>query len=229
MEKIMIDAMGKQCPIPVVMMKKALDEQPQVSCAEILVDNEIAVKNLAKLANSQNCSFQWKKLEEKKYQVVLTRNSQSVEAVDSQGNGNGRSAVTVDSQSSDSQGSQNTAQTANCCLPEDKTVVAISSAAMGNGNDELGHTLMKGFLYALSQLEKLPEKILFYNGGVTWTTEGSDSLEDLKTMEEQGVEILSCGTCLNFYGLTDKLKVGSVTNMYDIVESMAKADKVIHP
>ena len=65
--------MGKQCPIPVVMMKKALDEQPQVSCAEILVDNEIAVKNLAKLANSQNCSFQWKKLEEKKYQVVLTR------------------------------------------------------------------------------------------------------------------------------------------------------------
>ena len=64
MEKIMIDAMGKQCPIPVVMMKKALDEQPQVSCAEILVDNEIAVKNLAKLANSQNCSFQWKKLEE---------------------------------------------------------------------------------------------------------------------------------------------------------------------
>ena len=108
-------------------------------------------------------------------------------------------------------------------------MVVISSAAMGNGNDELGHTLMKGFLYALSQLEKLPEKILFYNGGVTWTTEGSDSLEDLRSMEEQGVEILSCGTCLNFYGLTDKLKVGSVTNMYDIVESMAKADKVIRP
>lgn len=229
MEKITIDALGKQCPIPVVMMKKALDEHPQVSEAEILVDNEIAVKNLAKLANSQNCSFQWEKLEEKKYQVVLTRNSQSVEAADSQGNGNGRSTVTVDSQSSDSQGSQNTAQTANCCLPEDKTVVVISSAAMGNGNDELGHTLMKGFLYALSQLEKLPEKILFYNRGVTWTTEGSDSLEDLRSMEEQGVEILSCGTCLNFYGLTDKLKVGSVTNMYDIVESMAKADKVIRP
>lgn len=214
MEKIMIDAMGKQCPIPVVMMKKTLDEQPQVSCAEILVDNEIAVKNLAKLANSQNCSFQWKKLEEKKYQVVLTRNSQSLETMEEQISENDPGAAQTVS---------------NCCFPEDKTVVAISSAAMGNGNDELGHTLMKGFLYALSQLEKLPEKILFYNGGVTWTTEGSDSLEDLKIMEEQGVEILSCGTCLNFYGLTDKLKVGSVTNMYDIVESMAKADKVIHP
>ena len=155
-----------------------------------------------------------KKLEEKKYQVVLTRNSQSLETMEEQISENDPGAAQTVS---------------NCCFPEDRTVVAISSAAMGNGNDELGHTLMKGFLYALSQLEKLPEKILFYNGGVTWTTEGSDSLEDLKTMEEQGVEILSCGTCLNFYGLTDKLKVGSVTNMYDIVESMAKADKVIHP
>ena len=150
MEKIMIDAMGKQCPIPVVMMKKALDEQPQVSCAEILVDNEIAVKNLAKLANSQNCSFQWKKLEEKKYQVVLTRNSQGLEAMEEQISENDPGAAQTVS---------------NCCFPEDRTVVAISSAAMGNGNDELGHTLMKGFLYALSQLEKLPEKILFYNGG----------------------------------------------------------------
>ena len=207
------------------MMKKALDENPQVSEAEILVDNEIAVKNLAKLANSQNCSFQWEKLEEKKYQVVFTRNSQG--AAEKQGSENGLGAGTAGSQPGAN--TQNAAQAANCCLPEDKTVVVISSAAMGNGNDELGHTLMKGFLYALSQLEKLPEKILFYNGGVTWTTEGSDSLEDLKSMEEQGVEILSCGTCLNFYGLTDKLKVGSVTNMYDIVESMAKADKVIRP
>ena len=153
--------MGKQCPIPVVMMKKALDEQPQVSCAEILVDNEIAVKNLAKLANSQNCSFQWRKLEEKKYQVVLTRNSQSLETMEEQISENDPGAAQTVS---------------NCCFPEDRTVVAISSAAMGNGNDELGHTLMKGFLYALSQLEKLPEKILFYNGGVAWTTEGSDSL-----------------------------------------------------
>lgn len=225
MEKITIDALGKQCPIPVVMMKKALDENPQVSEAEILVDNEIAVKNLAKLANSQNCSFQWEKLEEKKYQVVFTRNSQG--AAEEQGSENGLGAGTAGSQPGAN--TQNAAQAANCCLPEDKTVVVISSAAMGNGNDELGHTLMKGFLYALSQLEKLPEKILFYNGGVTWTTEGSDSLEDLKSMEEQGMEILSCGTCLNFYGLTDKLKVGSVTNMYDIVESMAKADKVIRP
>ena len=69
----------------------------------------------------------------------------------------------------------------------------------------------------------------FYNGGATLTAEGSDSLEDLKHLEEQGVEILTCGTCLNYYGLSEKLQVGSVTNMYAIVEKMTGADKIIKP
>ena len=108
-------------------------------------------------------------------------------------------------------------------------VVAIDTDAMGRGSDDLGRTLMKGFIYAVSQLETLPKTILFYNGGAKLTVEGSVSLEDLKSMEAQGVQILTCGTCLNFYGLTDKLAVGSVTNMYVIVETLAKAGKVIKP
>ena len=88
---------------------------------------------------------------------------------------------------------------------------------------------MKGFIYALSQQEELPSTILFYNGGAKLTTEGSLSLEDLKSMEAQGVQILTCGTCLNYYGLSEKLAVGSVTNMYSIVEALANADKVIKP
>ena len=88
---------------------------------------------------------------------------------------------------------------------------------------------MKGFLYAVSQLPELPGTILFYNGGAHLTVEGSDSLEDLRNMEAQGVEILTCGTCLNFYGLTEKLAVGGVTNMYAIVEKLAGASKVIRP
>ena len=88
---------------------------------------------------------------------------------------------------------------------------------------------MKGCIFAISQLETLPKTMLFYNGGAKLTAEGSDSLEDLKGLEEKGVEILTCGTCLNFYGLQDKLAVGSVTNMYTIVEKMAGADKIIKP
>ena len=88
---------------------------------------------------------------------------------------------------------------------------------------------MKGFLFALSQLESLPQTILFYNGGAKLTVEGSGSLEDLKAMEAQGVEILTCGTCLNHYGLTEHLAVGGVTNMYAIVEKLAGAEKVVKP
>ena len=89
--------------------------------------------------------------------------------------------------------------------------------------------LMKSFLYALTQQDELPDTILCYNGGAKLTCEGSESLEDLKDLAARGVEILTCGTCLNFYGITEKLQVGSVTNMYDIVERMSSADRVIKP
>ena len=98
---------------------------------------------------------------------------------------------------------------------------------MGHGNEELGKILMKSFIFALTQLDDLPQTILFYNGGATLTTEGSQSLEDLKTLEAQGVEILTCGTCLDFYGLKDKLAVGQVSNMYTIVEKLNNADNII--
>jgi len=119
-----------------------------------------------------------------------------------------------------------------CELPRNgkkNTVVVISSKAMGHGGDELGTALMKGFICALSQQETLPTTILFYNGGANIPVEGSVSLEDLKNLEAQGVEIRTCGTCLHFYGLTDKLAVGEVTNMYTIVEKMTGADLIVKP
>ena len=117
------------------------------------------------------------------------------------------------------------------CAPDSRGnfVVAVDCDTMGRGSEELGKILMKGFLFAVSQLEHLPGTILFYNGGARLTVEGSDSLEDLRAMEAQGVEILTCGTCLNHYGLTEKLAVGGVTNMYAIVEKLSAASKVIKP
>ena len=103
-----------------------------------------------------------------------------------------------------------------------KTVVVLSS-------DKIGGALMKAFVFALSQQETLPDTILCYNGGVKLTCEGSESLEDLKGMAARGVEIMSCGTCLNFYDLKEKLAVGEVTNMYVIVEKMSGADRVVRP
>lgn len=109
------------------------------------------------------------------------------------------------------------------------TVVVISSDRMGSGNDELGKVLMKGFVFAVSKLDELPSAMLFYNGGATLTAEGSESLEDLKELEAQGVEIMTCGTCLDYYGLKEKLEVGTVTNMYSIVEKMNQAERILRP
>lgn len=109
------------------------------------------------------------------------------------------------------------------------TVVVVSSDKMGEGDAELGKTLMKSFLFALSELDEPPQTILFYNRGAFLTCEDSDSIEDLKNMQERGTEVMTCGLCLDYYGLKEKLMAGSVTNMYHIAEAMATAGRIIRP
>ena len=202
MANVKINAVGDQCPVPVVKATKALKEFKEAGTLEVQVDNEIAIQNLTRLANSKNLKPSSEKLGEELYKITM-----QVEGP-------------VEVSEAD----------INCAVDNrGDFVVAIDTDIMGRGSDELGKTLMKGFIFALSQLETLPKTILFYNGGAKLTTEGSVSVEDLKNMEAQGVEILTCGTCLNFYGLTDKLAVGGVTNMYTIVEKLASAGKVIKP
>ncbi len=202
MAKVTVNAMGDQCPIPVVKTLKALSALTEPSVVEVLVDYEIPVQNLTRLASSKGLKSVSEKLGEKEFVVRM-------EVPDP-------AAV---------KGSEEDA----ACHPDQRgdTVVAIASECMGHGDKELGATLMKGFVYALSQQEELPRTILLYNGGAKLSVEGAVTVEDLKSMEAQGVEILTCGTCLNFYGLQDKLAVGSVTNMYTIVEKLMQAGKVI--
>lgn len=107
-------------------------------------------------------------------------------------------------------------------------IVVISSDSLG-GDKELGKILMKSFIFALTKQDAFPETIIFYNEGVKITTQESDTVKDLLFLDSEGVEIVNCGTCLDFFKLKDDLKVGSITNMYDIVERMEKAEKVIKP
>lgn len=105
--------------------------------------------------------------------------------------------------------------------------IVISNDKLGLGNDELGAVLIKSYLYALTESSNLPTNLIFLNGGVKLTVEGSDSIDNLKLLEEKGVNIYSCGTCLDFYGLKEKLIVGEITNMYSIVEKMNSSDNTI--
>lgn len=111
----------------------------------------------------------------------------------------------------------------------EKVVIYINSNLLGIGEEALGTILMRAFLKTLLDLKPIPSKLIFINSGVRLTTEGSEVLETLKAISEQGVEILSCGTCLDFYGLKEKLKAGVISNMYDIAQSLVEADRLIRP
>ena len=214
---ITVNAMGDICPIPVVKTKKALGELNGPGEIEVLVDNETAVKNVTKMARSSGAEAESEQLGDKQYRVLITVGEDAAEKLKS------AKRPAVQPQGQDQQ------ETAAGCRTCVGTVVAVGSDRMGEGSEELGHILIKSFIFALTQLDDLPDKILFYNGGAKLTVEGSESLEDLKTLEEQGVEIMTCGTCLDYYGIKDKLAIGGVTNMYSIVEMLQSAMSVIRP
>ena len=201
---IQVNAIGDACPLPVIKTMNALKELGGAGTVEVLVDNEVAVQNLTRLAENKGCTIRTEMVSEKEYRVTLTASG----AVEQTGN-----------------------EASFCTVPaaQKKIVVVIAADHMGEGNDELGKILLKGYLFALTQQETLPSTILFYNGGASVTCEGSASLDDLRELAKLGVEILTCGTCLNYYGLTDKLRVGEITNMYVIAEKQLQADLVIRP
>ena len=202
---IKLDERGHQCPLPVINTKKAIENAPGGETVLVLTDNEISVQNLNKLAVQKGYGFSFVKKADNLFE----------------------STITV------SEGSAPTGETAEEpvyveCTPF-KTVAAVSSSTMGSGDDDLGRLLMKSFIFALTQTSPLPAEMVFYNGGAFLTCEGSPALEDLKSLQEAGVKIHTCGTCLNHYNLNDKLVIGDVSNMYEIVEILNGASKIIRP
>lgn len=211
MEKKIVDARGLACPLPVVNAKKAVGEFQENGVLTVLVDNEIAVQNLQKFASQKGLQAAGEKKGEREYEVTI-----QVVA--------GAPVVPAPE--------EETEEKEISCSPDarKKGLVAVLSAnVMGGGEEKLGKALMKAFVFALTKQDVLPETVMCYNSGAYLTCEGSDSLEDFKALEAEGVNIMTCGTCLDFYGIKEKLAVGTVTNMYDIVETMENAKSVIRP
>ena len=204
MEKI-IDCKGMACPLPVVNAKKAAEALSSGDVLTVLVDNEIAVQNLKRFAEHKGFGVAAEKKADKEYAVVMHISGTSADASQEE-----EVACIVDSR-------------------RKGMLVVLSANTMGSGDAKLGTSLMKAFVFALTKQDQLPDTILCYNTGAYLTCEGADTLEDLKLLESEGVTILTCGTCLDFYKLKEKLAVGSVTNMYDIVERMENAAQIIKP
>ena len=177
----------------------------------VLVDNEIAVQNLTKFAKQRNFEVSSTKKAEKEYEV-------QIRVV--KGNDEPKNVANEQEQGEVS------------CIEDGRKkglLVVLSANTMGAGDEKLGKSLMKAFVFALTKQDILPETILMYNSGAYLACEGADTLEDLKSMEAEGVNIMTCGTCLDYYGLKEKLAVGTVTNMYDIVGAMEAAKTIVRP
>lgn len=196
-----LDMTGKPCPIPVVEAKKAL-AQPKADAVQLIVDNIVAVQNLKKMADGMGYAFAQTQQGEDKYVVVLAVQEGAAPAVAEQANA--------------------TESAANGGL-----AVLITSACMGTGEDELGKMLMKGFIFSLTELTPTPEAVIFLNSGAYLTSEGSAAIEDLKALEEKGCEVLTCGTCANYYKIAEKLAVGTITDMMGITTRTAGAARLI--
>ena len=233
-----LDERGKQCPLPVVETRKALEAAGPGETIEVVVDNEIAVQNLRKMADHKGLEFRSEKTGEREFTAWVRAAEGGTVAAALAGQGTGEPGVAAGqgagepgAAAAQASGRSDGCPAPACCPPaaDGGIVAVISSNCMGQGDDTLGKLLMKGFIYALSQQEQLPRTVLLYNGGAFLSCEGSDSVEDLRELEAQGVEILTCGTCLNHYGLEGKLQVGGVTNMYEIAERMTGARLLVRP
>ncbi|HQP30709.1 MAG TPA: sulfurtransferase-like selenium metabolism protein YedF [Deltaproteobacteria bacterium] len=196
-----VDARGQACPQPVIMAKQALAAYSRVV---VYVDNDAARENVRRMGAKLGCEVTIDRQPGGVFHVHLSRSA--------------------DKPLPES-GRDETCQAANA----QGYIVVLSGETMGKGSDELGAVLIKAFIHTLLQMENLPSRMLFYNTGVKLAVQGSPVLDDLKQLSEAGVEVLVCGTCLNFFGLTDQLAVGGVTNMYEIATGMASANRILSP
>ena len=200
-----IDAFGKECPIPMMMVKKEIDAGNRN--LSIAVDNDTAVDNITHLGKQTGLSVAVDKIEGG-YLLTLSDDSGSQDAPE---------AVPANVPAQEAPSGQATGY-----------VMFIGKDHVGEGDPELGHNLMKMALYTLSESEQPPSALLFMNSGVKLLTgDNEQTIEHVKALEAKGAEVLACGTCLDFYGLKDDLQVGTVSNMYDILEHMRQAPKVI--
>jgi selenium metabolism protein YedF len=192
-----IDCRGMTCPQPVVETKKALEAAGSQEFL-ILVDNPTSRENVSRFAASQG--YRVHVSEKQGYSALTIRKG---EKVGEEGGPFSKAADAGD------------------------LVFFLDSDSLGRGSEELGGVLMRSFLHTLAEAELKPGKVILVNSGVKLACEGSAVLDDLRAIDSQGVEILACGTCLSYFAIKDRLRVGRVSNMYEILETLAQAGRTV--
>ncbi|HUX75893.1 MAG TPA: sulfurtransferase-like selenium metabolism protein YedF [Anaerolineae bacterium] len=192
-----VDARGLPCPQPVILTRKALQEDEMVTT---IVDNETAQKNVTRMAEKAGATVRAERRDDGIYLHVAGAEAPQEEAV---------------------------LQARRAPAGGPLVLVVPGEFMGRGEHAELGHVLIRGFFHTLGEVEPLPDTIIFFNSGVKLVVEGSPVLEDLQDLCTRGVEVLACGTCLGYYGLKEQVAVGEVSNMYSIAETMLGAGRVV--
>lgn len=203
MERL-VDARGKPCPQPVILTREAI-RKGEVDGIRVTVDNDIAAQNVGRMARSQG------------WEATVEREGGDIDVVLTKGRTKGKADAAPQAE----------APSCEAASRAPKVVVFIASDLFGIGEEELGKILMRAFVKTIREIEPRPARLIFANSGVRLTTEGSDLIEDLERLEQSGVEVISCGTCLDYYGLVDRLKVGRASNMFEIASALVGADRIV--
>lgn len=199
-----VDAKGKLCPVPLIMTKKAMSEIKENESLKILIDNDTSVKNVTRFLEEHGMKVHIEKTGNV-YTLVVNKTGNIPESTKAE----------------------------DYCSVEDVTitnyVVAIQRNRLGDGAEELGTILIKAFINTLPETTATPKTIIFLNSGIFLALKDSPVLDSLIKLEQSGVEILTCGTCLDYYKKKEELGVGNISNMYDILERLSQAGNVIYP
>ena len=201
-----IDTSGQPCPAPLIATKRALKETREGDSFRIITDNQTSFSNISRFLKDNNTEFSWAE-SGGIWTLTITRNMVDL----------------------------NSARPEEYCTTEiphftqGDFIIAFTSDKMGDGNDELGHLLMVNFIKAIKDLDTLPAKMVFYNKGVTLGSDDSPVIVQLKEIEKMGVTMLLCGTCIKFYSLEEKIKIGIVSDMFEIARVMAEAGNIVKP
>ncbi len=201
-----VDTKGKLCPAPLIATKRALKETTVGDSFKVQTDNQISLNNLSRFLKDNHTEFSVDE-EEEVWTLTIKK---------------GKTDVTE-------------TRPEDYCATEiphfsrGNFVVVISSDKMGDGDDKLGHLLMTNFIKAIKDLDVLPGKLVFYNKGVTLVSDDSVVAEDLMELEKMGVGLLLCSTCVKYYSIEEKVKVGSLSNMFEIAQVMASSGNIIKP
>lgn len=198
-----VDVLGKKCPMPLVETKRVLKESDANEIIKLITDSENSVKNVSRY------------LKDNGIEVEVQRSGNTYELIFSK---EGSKPVIEEAETYCSTNE----------MSQDQFIVVFTKDRVGEGSNDLGNMLVGGMLTTLTETERIPDKVIFMNSGINLVIEGSPVLDLLKSMEQKGCELLVCGTCLDYFGKMDDLRVGRVSNMLEILDHMATYSKVIN-